>query len=98
MQPGTSTEPGTAAVGTRVVDPAGVQVGTVSAVQVAGTDVRPDTIVGIAEHLMGTGYIRIDGTGFLSNDVYAAGNQIAAVSPDVVELRVHPDELYRAAS
>ena len=85
-------------VGMRVVDPAGEQAGTVAAVQWRGTDVRPDTIAGIAEHLMATGYIRVDGTGFLSNDVYAAGNQIGGVSGDVVELRVTREELHRAAS
>jgi hypothetical protein len=82
----------------RVVDPAGTQVGTVSAVQPAGTDVRPDTIAGVAEHLMATGYLLIDGTGFLSNDAYAAGSQVAAVTADIVELRVHGEDLHRAAS
>ncbi|MDG6105859.1 hypothetical protein [Dactylosporangium aurantiacum] len=85
-------------VGMRVVDPAGEQAGTVTAVQEAGTDVRPDTIAGIAEHLMATGYIRVDGTGFLSNDAYAAGNQISGVSGDTVELAVVREELHRAAS
>lgn len=85
-------------VGMRVVDPAGDQAGTVSAVQAPGTDVRPDTIAGIAEHLMATGCLRIDGTGFLSNDVYASGNQVIGVADDVVELRVHRDHLHRAAS
>lgn len=82
----------------RVVDPAGEQAGTVAAVQGPGTDVRPDTIAGIAEHLMATGYIRVDGAGFLSSDVYAAGNQLSGVSGDVVELRVLREELHRAAS
>ena len=85
-------------VGMRVVDPAGEQAGTVAAVQVPGSDVRPDTIAGIAEHLMAIGYLRIDGTGFLSNDVYAAGNQISGVSGDVVELGVLREELHRATS
>ena len=82
----------------RVVDQAGAEAGTVTAVQGPGTDVRPDTVAGIAEHLMAIGYLRIDGTGFLSNDVYAAGNQIGGVSADVVELRVLREELHRAAS
>lgn len=81
----------------RVVDPAGEQVGVVAAVQAPGTEVRPDAVAGIAEHLMATGYLRIDGSGFLSNDVYAAGNQIGAVTADVVELRVHREDLHRAA-
>ena len=88
-------------VGMRVVDSTGTQAGTVTAVQMPGTDVRPDIPVGVAEHLMATGYIRIDGTGFLSNDTYAAADQIGGVSDsrsDVVELCVHRSELHRAAS
>ena len=89
------------AVGMRVIDSTGAQAGTVTAVQQPGTGVRPDTLVGVAEHLMGAGYIRIDGTGFLSNDTYAGGDQIGSVGEGgtgVVELRVHRDELHRAAS
>ncbi len=87
--------------GMSVVDSTGTPAGTVTAVQPPGTDVRPDTLVGVAEHLMAVGYVRIDGTGFLSNDVYAAGDQIGAAGGSesgVVELRVHRDELHRAAS
>jgi hypothetical protein len=93
------TEPVTRAeVGMSVVDSTGLQAGTVTAVQMPGTDVRPDTPVGVAEHLMATGYIRIDGSGFLSNDTYAAGDQISEVTAGrSVELRVHRDELHRAA-
>ncbi|MFF5232717.1 hypothetical protein [Dactylosporangium sp. NPDC000521] len=85
-------------VGMPVVDEAGGQIGIVAAIQRPGTDVRPDTIAGIAEHLMATGYARIDGTGYLSNDVYAAGNQISGVTDGVVELHVGREELHRAAS
>lgn len=84
-----------------VVDTAGTQVGVVAAVQPPGTDVRPDTIAGIAEHLMATGYLLVDGTGYLSNDVYVAGNQLDRVTtdaPGVVELLAHADELHRTAS
>ncbi len=83
-----------------VVDSTGEQVGVVAAVQPPGTDVRPDAVAGIAEHLMATGYVRIDGTGFLSNDVFAAGNQLGAVTagaPGVLELRVHREDLHRVA-
>ena len=83
-----------------VVDVDGAGAGTVSAVQKPGTDVRPDVIAGIAEELMGSGYLRIDGSGFLSNDVYAGGNQIAGTvegEPGVVNLRVRRDDLHRAA-
>jgi hypothetical protein len=82
----------------RVVDANGEQVGTVSAVQEPGTDVRPDTVAGITEHLMATGYLRIDGTGSLSNDVYAAGTQVGGVSAGVVELLVPREDLHRATS
>jgi hypothetical protein len=102
MQPQTSAAPLPIAqvnVGMTVVDAAGTEVGPVTAVQQPGTDVRPDTAAGIAEHLMSAGYLRIDGTGFLSNDVYAAGDEIAAVvetQPGVVNLRVLRDVLLRA--
>ncbi len=87
-------------VGMSVIDSTGTQAGSVTAVQMPGTDVRPDTPVGVAEHLMGSGYLRIDGSGFLSNDTYAGGDQISTVTGSgsgVVELNVHRDELYRAA-
>jgi len=88
-------------VGMTVVDSAGEEAGTVTAVQMPGTDVRPDIAAGIAEHLMETGYLRVDGTGVLSNDTYTDGDQIADVvegEPGVVTLRVERAELYRAAS
>src|SRR4051812_8802240 len=101
-KPATPTEPLPVArvnVGMTAVDSAGDEAGRVTAVQMPGTDVRPDTVVGDAEHLMGAGYIRIDGTGFLSNDTYAAGDQIADSiegEPGVVNLRVTRDQLSRA--
>jgi hypothetical protein len=102
MQPQTPTDPLPIAqvnVGMTVVDATGEEVGAVTAVQMPGTDVRPDTAAGIAEHLMGAGYIRIDGSGFLSNDIYAAGDEITGVAEGeraVVNLGVHRDELPRA--
>jgi hypothetical protein len=87
-------------LGMRVVDAAGEQAGTVTAVQMPGTEVRPDAVAGVAERLMDTGYLRIDGTGWLSNDTYAAGDQITGVAegePGTVSLRVPRDELYRVA-
>ncbi|WP_430790789.1 hypothetical protein [Actinoplanes sp. G11-F43] len=102
MQPidqfGTVTESSFAArVGMSVVDSAGHDVGTVSAVQAPGTDVRPDAVAGVAEVLMGTGYLRVDGTGALSNDVYVSGEQIGDVT-DAVRLTVARAELPRATS
>jgi hypothetical protein len=102
--PGTPTEPLPVAqvnVGMTVVDSTGEEAGTVTAVQMPGTDVRPDTDAGVAEHLMSDGYVRIDGTGLLSNDVYAGGDQIAGITegdPGVVNLRIPRAELHRAAS
>jgi hypothetical protein len=83
------------ATGMAVIDANGAGVGTVTAVQPPGTDVRPDVAVGIAEELMDAGYVRIDGSGFLTNDVYAGGDQIAGTS-EVVTLGVRRDDLYRA--
>jgi hypothetical protein len=86
-------------VGMSVVDSTGTQAGTVTAIQPAGTDVRPDMPAGIAEHYMAAGYLRINGTGFLSNDTYAALDQITAVTDNdsgVVELGIHCDDLDRA--
>ena len=102
MEPNTSTDPlpiAQVSVGMTVLDAIGLEAGVVNAVQLPGTDVRPDAPVGIAEHLMGAGYLRIDGTGYASNDVYAAGDQIAGINdgdPVVVELRVQREELPRA--
>lgn len=88
-------------VGMTVVDADGKEAGKVTAVQMPGTDVRPDVAAGIAEELMGAGYLRIDGTGLLSNDVYAGGDQIRDSIEEqdsgVVNLRVPRAELYRAA-
>ncbi|MDY7083983.1 MAG: hypothetical protein SYR96_02645 [Actinomycetota bacterium] len=102
MQPETPTQPLPIArvnVGMTVADSAGEEVGTVTAVQMPGTDVRPDLPAGVAEHLMAAGYLRIDGTGLLSNDVYAAGDEIAATvesEPATVTLNVLREDLARA--
>jgi hypothetical protein len=102
MQPQTPTEPlpiATVTVGMTVVDTNGEEAGVVSAVQMPGTDVRPDVAAGVAEELMGAGYVRVDGTGLLSNDTYAGGDQIrdsVEGGPGVVNLRVTREELYRA--
>jgi hypothetical protein len=86
-------------VGMSVIDSNGTRAGTVTAVQPPGADMRPDMPAGVAEYLMAAGYIRIDGNGFLANDTYASGDQIAGLSGSgEVELRVHCDELHRATS
>jgi hypothetical protein len=83
-------------VGMDVFDADGEQAGIVGAVQPAGTDIHPDAPAGLAEELMSTGYLQIDGAGHLANDTYAAGNQIGEVTT-VVTLLVARDELIRAS-
>ena len=81
-----------------VADSDGEEVGQVTAVQMPQTDVRPDVAAGVAERLMAAGYLRIDGSGFLSNDVYASGDQIAGSvegEPATVTLNVPRSELFR---
>ncbi len=100
--PGMPTEPDPLAQvndGMIVVDAAGEEVGTVTAVQTSGTTVRPDLEAGRAENYMSTGYLRIDASGALASDAYAAGFQVADVAEGdggVVTLRVTKGELARA--
>ncbi len=82
-------------VGMTVVDNSGAKAGTVTAVQPPGTQVRPDLAAGIAEELMAVGYLRVDGSGELSNDTYAGGDQIQDSDAGVVTLRVDRGELHR---
>ena len=102
MQPDASTESTPIAqvsAGMIVIDSTGQEAGVVTAVQLPGTDVRPEAAVGVAEHLMGVGYLLLDGTGYSSNDVYAAGDDIVGIvdsDPVVVELRVQREDLPRA--
>jgi hypothetical protein len=80
-----------------VVDVNGEQAGTVGGVQFAGTDVLPEAPLGLAEDLVDTGYLLIDGAGHLANDAYAGGDQIDDVS-DVVTLNVRRLDLIRVES
>ncbi|WP_305785339.1 hypothetical protein [Symbioplanes lichenis] len=98
MQPIDTTPITQVEPGMTVVDPTGAKAGTVTAIQQPGTTTRPDLAAGIAERLMATGYVRIDGTGELSNDTYASAEQIAAVAPGTVSLRVSRGELFRTES
>jgi hypothetical protein len=82
--------------GMAVVDSAGEQVGAVTAVQMPGTDVRPDLPAPDAELLMSTGYLRTDGGGLVAGDFYADGAQLRDVAGDVVTLTVRTEELRRA--
>ena len=83
--------------GMAVLDVNGEQAGTVGGVQLAGTDVLPEAPLGIAEDLVDTGYVLIDGAGHLANDAYAGSDQIDDVS-DVVTLNVRRLDLIRAES
>ena len=83
--------------GMAVIDVDGEQAGTVGGVHFAGTDVLPEAPLGIAEDLVDTGYVLIDGAGHLANDAYAGGDQIDDVS-DVVTLTVPRLELVRVES
>ncbi|MDR7276750.1 hypothetical protein [Catenuloplanes atrovinosus] len=87
-------------VGMSVVDSLGDTIGTVTAVQMPGTDVRPDVAAGAAEHLVSSGYLRIDTAGLFATDVYASGDQVVGSiegEPGVVTLGGSHDDLYRAA-
>ena len=81
-----------------VVDAAGDDVGTVSAVQLPDTDVRPDVVTPDAEFLMGVGYLRINGEGALATDAYAGGHEVAEVSDDRITLSVLREVLQRASA
>jgi hypothetical protein len=83
--------------GMAVIDVDGEQAGTVGGVQLAGTDILPEAPIGIAEELVETGYVLIDGAGHLANDVYAGGDQVVDVS-DVVTLNVRRLDLIRVES
>lgn len=80
-----------------VLDVNGEQAGTVGGVQFAGTDVLPEAPLGVAEDLVDTGYLFIDGAGHLANDAYVGGDQIAEVS-HVVTLNVRRLALIRVES
>jgi hypothetical protein len=83
--------------GMAVMDVDGEQAGIVGGVQLAGTDVLPEAPLGVAEDLVDTGYVLIDGAGHLANDAYAGGDQVDNVS-DVVTLNVRRLELVRVES
>ena len=83
--------------GMAVLDVNGEQAGTVGGVHLAGTQVLPEAPIGVAEDLVNTGYVLVDGAGHLANDAYAGGDQIADVT-DVVALTVPRLDLIRVES
>jgi hypothetical protein len=106
MQPPTSTGQGTperplpiaqVTIGMTVVDIAGEEVGTVTAVEMPGTDVQPDLPDLPDQQLMTAGYVRVDGTGPLGAGYYVDGEQVAGVTTTedagTVNLTVTKDDL-----
>jgi hypothetical protein len=82
-----------------VVDATGEEVGTVTAVEMPGTQVRPDVPDEQATPLMSDGYLRAGGTGPFASAWYAGGSQVADVTTTedgVVTLTVGKQELRRA--
>ena len=87
-----------------VIDAAGDEVGTVTAVEMPGTGTRPDlsgdgTDDGTSR-LMSEGYLRAGSSGLFAKAWYADGSQIAGVTTTdeegVVTLTVNKQDLHRA--
>jgi hypothetical protein len=84
-----------------VVDSAGDDLGTVTAVEMPGTRVRPDVAQDEVRSLLDDGYVHVEGGGLLDEgDYYVAGSQIAAVTTTadsgVVTLTVPKSEIRSA--
>jgi hypothetical protein len=98
--PGNPTEPEPIAqvnTGMQVVDAAGEQVGTVSAVQMPDTG-DPAVAPQDAERLRRTGFVRVDPGGLLSRDTFVEAGQVAEVvevDGGVVTLNVTKDRLLK---
>jgi hypothetical protein len=113
MEPLRSTGPGGPAhplpiaqvsTGMTVVDAAGDEVGTVTAVEMPGTETRPELSDDGADdgagRLKSEGYLRAGGSGLFAKAWYAGGSQIADVTTTdeegVVTLTVNKQDLHRA--
>ena len=112
MEPLRSTGPGgpdhplpiaQVSTGMTVIDATGDEVGTVTAVEMPGTEVRPDLSDGTddgAGRLMSEGYLRVGGSGLFAKAWYADGSQVADVTTTdeegVVTLTVNKQDLHRA--
>jgi hypothetical protein len=83
-----------------VVDNAGEEIGTVTAVEMPGTDVQPDLPTAEAAGLMDTGYFRVHTGGLVSTEYYGGGDQVGDVTTTqddgVVTLLDGKDTLRRA--
>lgn len=109
MQPPRSTGPGEPArplpiarvtTGMTVVDAAGEEVGTVTAVEMPGTPSAPDLPDEQRGPLVEAGYLRAEASGLLSSAAfYAGGWQIGEVTTTqdegVVTLVVRKEQLHR---
>jgi hypothetical protein len=86
--------------GMTVLDSTGDEVGTVTEVQMPGTDSRPGVPEEQAGQLIARGWFRIGGAGLLATDHYADGEQVGDVTAGegegVVTLTVRKDDLRRA--
>ena len=100
--PGMPTEPEPIAqvnTGMQVVDSAGEEVGTVSAVQMPDTGDAADVPPADADRLRRTGYVRVETSGLLSHDAFVEAGQVSHVDEvdgGVVTLNVTKDRLLRA--
>jgi hypothetical protein len=98
--PGMPTEPEPIAqvnTGMQVMDAAGEDVGTVSAVQMPDTG-SPDVAPADVDRLRRTGFVRVDTGGILRKDVFVEGGQVAEVAEvdgGVVTLNVTGDQLLK---
>ncbi|HEY0699460.1 MAG TPA: hypothetical protein VGD43_16815 [Micromonospora sp.] len=54
---------------------------------------EPHLPADLAAHLLRTGYVKVDGHGLLTRELYVEAGQIADVRADVVELTVPASEL-----
>ncbi|MEU8607297.1 hypothetical protein AB0C29_04760 [Actinoplanes sp. NPDC048791] len=112
MEPLRSTGPGRpdhplpiaqVSTGMTVIDAASDEVGTVTAVEMPGTGIRPDLSGDGADdgavRLMSEGYLRAGSSGLFAKAWYADGSQIADVTTTgeegVVTLTVTTQELHR---
>lgn len=113
MEPLRSTGPGgpdhplpiaQVSTGMTVIDAAGDEVGTVTAVEMPGSETRPDlsddgTDDGTSR-LMSEGYLRAGSSGLFAKAWYAGGSQVADVTTTddegVVTLTVSQQDLHRA--
>jgi len=79
-----------------VVDSFGEDLGRVTAVEMPGTEVRPELPDAEVEHFMATGYLRVEAGGLTARRRYVRGADVAGVTTTgddgVVTLSVSTDD------